>query len=102
VGVLVRMLVAKALLSGVEAGRARRRRTLVGKDDGFAVVLTHWKLQWQECLGGGNACLVMHQATGRVGRGCFGGRSAGIGWGWVVVWGVDRMTGVGGRAVGDY
>jgi hypothetical protein len=55
VGVLVTML--DALLFHIAGSRAqlrrRRGRTLVGEDDGLAVALTHWRLQWQTAGGMG-------------------------------------------------
>jgi hypothetical protein len=46
-----------ALLFHIAGSRAqlrrRRGRTLVGEDDGLAVALTHWRLQWQTAGGMG-------------------------------------------------
>jgi hypothetical protein len=77
---------------------------LVGEDDGLAVALTHWIATMADWLGSENACLAMHQAPGRVGRGCFGGLGVGVRVGmasWLRAT-VVRTANSGGRVVGDY
>lgn len=49
-----------------------------------------------DCLESGNACLVMHQATGKAGRGDRVGTGP-----WLRA-AVGRRAGLGGRVVGDY